>query len=261
MKVKANGVLLNCQVDGREGAPWVIFSNSIANTLAMWDEQAALLSRDWRVLRYDTRGHGGSDGPDGAYSMDMLAADVVGLMDYFKIDRARFVGLSLGGMTGMGLGILHPKRIERLVLCACRADAPAAYQEQWRQRIGVIQEKGVESLVEPTIQRWFPPEFIKSSPAVIDKMRSMIRSTSAKGYIGCGHALIGLNYLSRLGTIKTPTLFVAGKQDQGAAPEVMRAMHAAVSGSRFAEVAPSGHIINIENPKGWADAVVPFLKG
>jgi 3-oxoadipate enol-lactonase len=260
MKVKANGISINCVVEGREGAPWLVFSNSIANTLAMWDEQAAALGRDYRILRYDTRGHGGTDAPDGAYSFEQLVADVIGLMDHFKIEKARFCGLSLGGMTGLGLAIHHAKRIEKLIACACRADAPGPYQDAWRQRIAQINEKGLESLVEPTIQRWFTPEFITKSPPAVDKVRGMIRSTPAQGYIGCGHALIGLNYLPGLGGIKVPTLFVAGKQDQGAPPDVMQAMHKVVPGSRFAEVAPAGHIINMENAKGWADAVVPFLK-
>jgi 3-oxoadipate enol-lactonase len=260
MKIKANGISINCLVEGRDGAPWLIFSNSIANTLAMWDEQVAALSRDYRILRYDARGHGGTDAPEGAYSFDMLVGDVIGLMNHFSISRANFIGLSLGGMTGLGLAIDHPQRIERLVACACRADAPPPYQDAWRQRIAQIQEKGLESLVEPTIQRWFTPGFIASNPAAVEKVRGMMRSTPAHGYIGCGHALIGLNYLSRVPAIKTPTLFVAGKQDQGAPPDVMKAMHTALPGSRFAELDPAGHILNIENPKGWADAVVPFLK-
>jgi 3-oxoadipate enol-lactonase len=260
MKIKANGISINCVVEGHEGAPWLIFSNSIASTLSMWDEQAAALSRDYKILRYDSRGHGGTDAPDGAYSFAMLENDVIGLMNHFSISRASFIGLSLGGMTGLGLAINHPMRLERLIACACRADAPGPYQEAWRQRIAQINEKGLESLVEPTVQRWFTSGFMTANPAAIDKVRGMIRSTPAQGYIGCGHALIGLDYLSRVPDIKTPTLFVAGKQDQGAPPEVMKAMHDALPGSHFAELDPAGHILNIENPKGWTDAVVPFLK-
>ena len=130
MKIKTNGVMLNAEVEGREGAPWLTFSNSLATDLTMWDAQAKALAARYRILRYDKRGHGKSDAPPGPYDLPMLVKDVIGLWDHLGIDRSHFVGLSIGGMTALGLGIDHADRLISIVPCDCRADSPPEFRAE-----------------------------------------------------------------------------------------------------------------------------------
>ncbi len=259
MKAEVNGISINYRVDG-EGGDWVVMSNSLASNHTMWDAEAEVLAREYRVLRYDTRGHGDSGASGGPYSLDMLIADVTGLMDEVGIERAHYIGLSLGGMTGLGFALNAPERLKTLTVCDARADAPAAFRDGWDERIAVVREKGINSLVEPTIERWFTRAFRETKPPVLDKVRGMIRDTSVEGYIGCGRAIQNLYYLPRLGQIKVPTLFVAGAQDLATPPDAMKAMHEAVPGSQYALVDPAGHLSNIENPDAFMRAVGGFLK-
>ncbi|HEY4265320.1 MAG TPA: alpha/beta fold hydrolase [Micropepsaceae bacterium] len=257
MKIKANGISFNCQVDGREGAPWVVFSNSLMTNLSMWDEQAAALSGDFRVLRYDQRGHGGSDAPPGAYSFDVLTADAVALFNAFGIAKAHFVGLSMGGMTAVALAGQHPHRVERLVPCDCGPASTPQSAQQWAERIALAQEKGMEALVEPTVGRWFAAEFLNSDKAAVDKVRAMVRTTPLNGFAGCAQALSNFDLRPNLAGIKHPTLFLCGAKD--AALGGTKALNAGVAGSKLMEIPDAGHISNIENPTMFTRALREFL--
>lgn len=259
MKAEVNGIAINYRIDG-EGGDLVVLSNSLASNHTMWDAEAEVLARDYRVLRYDTRGHGQSEATEGAYSLDMLIGDVTGLMDAVGVETAHYIGLSLGGMTGLGLALGAPERLKTLTVCDARADAPAAFRDGWDERIAVVRENAMEGLVEPTIERWFTQEFRDAKPPVLDKVRGMIRGTSVDGYIGCGRAIQNLYYLPRLRQIKMPTLFVAGAQDVATPPDAMKAMHEAVPGSDYALIDPAGHLSNIENPDDFMRAVGGFLQ-
>jgi len=131
MKVKANGIQFNCKLDGKRGAPWVVFSNSLATNLSMWDEQAAALGDRFQILRYDQRGHGGTDAPTGAYAFDTLVNDVIALLDAFEIERAHFVGLSMGGMTAVALAEKHAHRLDKIVPCDCGPASTPQSAQQW----------------------------------------------------------------------------------------------------------------------------------
>jgi len=213
MKVKANGITFNCEISGREGAPWVVFSNSLMTDLSMWDDQAAALANDFRVLRYDQRGHGGTDAPEGAYSFDTLSADVIALFDALQIKRAHFVGLSMGGMTAVALAEQFPDRVERIVPCDCGPASTPQSAQQWEERIALVKTQGMEALVEPTIGRWYPPEFAAANKPVVDKVRQMIRTTPANGFIGCASALSNFDLRPGLSGIKHRTLFLCGSKD------------------------------------------------
>lgn len=257
--VKANGVDLMTQVDGSADGPWVVLSNSLAATRGMWDPQIGLLTAKYRVLRYDTRGHGGSAAPPAPYSFDDLVGDVIGLLDHFGIEQCSFMGLSLGGMTGLGLALEHPGRIERLVCCDARADNPPPFVQSWIDRIAIVREKGTSALVNGSLERWFNDDFRDRSPDVVASAGAMIAGTSDEGYIGCAEALSGLDYLRRLPTMTVPTLYVVGKQDMGAPADVMAAMAEATPGGLFAEIDPAAHIANWENPTQFNAAIAPFL--
>ena len=171
MKVKANGISINYQIDGPEHAPWLVFSNSLATSLSMWDEQAAALKDRFRVLRYDQRGHGGTDAPAGRYAFDTLLDDALVLMDALGIAKANFSGLSMGGATALGLAERRSDRFERIIVADSPCQSTPQSAQQWEERIAVAQKQGIEALVEPTVLRWFPPETIASNPPYLDKIR------------------------------------------------------------------------------------------
>src|SRR5436190_7404205 len=258
MKIKANGITVNYQVDGPEDAPWLVFSNSLATNLSMWDDQARELKQAYRVLRYDQRGHGGSDAPPGRYTFELLIADVIALMDALAIKKAHFAGLSMGGATALGLAELHPDRLEKVIVCDSPCQSTAASTQQWEERIAVAEKQGMEALVEPTVTRWFPPEAIKTNPPHVDKIRQMIRSTPLQGFIGCAAALANHDYASAATSVKRPVLFVAGEKD-GVTPAAMRKLSERVPGSRYVELAGAGHISNLDAPDAFNHALAEFL--
>ena len=257
MKIKANGISINYQVDGADGAPWLVLSNSLATNLAMWDGQARELRRAFRVLRYDQRGHGATDAPAGRYAFELLIADALALMDALAIKKAHFGGLSMGGATALGLAQKHPDRLDRVIVCDSPCQSTPTSSQQWEERIVVAQKQGMEALVEPTLARWFPPEAIKANPPHLDKVRQMIRTTPVNGFIGCAAALADHNYAAAVATVTRPVLFMVGEKDAAAAP--MRKLHEALPGSRYAELPGAGHISNLDQPEAFTRAVKDFL--
>jgi 3-oxoadipate enol-lactonase len=258
MKVKANGINFNYQVDGSEGAPWIVFSNSLATTTAMWDDQAAALKDSFRVLRYDQRGHGGTDAPEGRYKFDTLLADAAALLDALGIKKAHFAGLSMGGATALGLAERHAARFDRIIVCDSPCQSTPQSAQQWEERIAIAQKQGVEALVEPTIARWFPPETVAKNPPHLDKVRQMFRATPLNGFVGCAAALADHDYASAVAGVKLPVLFMVGEKD-GATPAAMRKLHEKLPGSRFVELPGAGHISNLDRPAEFTRAIRDFL--
>jgi 3-oxoadipate enol-lactonase len=257
MKVKANGININYQIDGADGAPWIVFSNSLATTIAMWDEQAHALKNSYRVLRYDQRGHGGTDAPVGRYAFDTLLADALALLDALSIKKAHFAGLSMGGATALGLAERHPDRFERIIVCDSPCQSTPRSSQQWEERIAVAQKQGIAALVEPTVSRWFPPEILAKNPPHLDKVRAMIRATPVDGFIGCAAALADHDYAAAISGVKCPVLFLVGEKDAPA--PAMRKLHEKLPGSRYVELPGAGHISNMDRPAEFNRAVVEFL--
>ncbi len=259
MIVTTNGIAFNCEIGGREGAPWLTFSNSLATDLTMWDHQVQAFASDYRILRYDTRGHGGSATATGPYSLDLLVDDVAAIWDEIGIDRSHVVGLSIGGMTAVGLALRHAERLLRVVVANARSDNPPGTRNARERRITAIEREGMSALAEPTVERWCSSTFRASNPIAAKKLVAMVRATSLAGYVGCVRALLGLEYELRISEISVPMLFVAGTEDAGVPPDVMRQMHKEVRGSQFIELAQAGHISNIEEPTTLIKAVREFL--
>ncbi|TCT06684.1 3-oxoadipate enol-lactonase [Aquabacter spiritensis] len=261
-KISVNGADLAACVDGEAGKPWLVLSNSLACTLESWRLQMATFTATHRVLRYDTRGHGRSSAPAGPYSMATFAADLVGLMDHFGIDKADIVGLSMGGMTGLGVAITYPDRVNRLVCCAARSDSIPPFVDSWNTRIAAIRAAGgMQGVVDFTIERWFTEGFRAANPDAIEEARAMILACDTEGYIACAEALKGLDYKRSLDTIKAPVLYVAGASDGGAPPAAMKEMAALTPGAAYVEIAPAAHIIPMENPEAYNAAVGGWLSG
>ena len=260
MQIKANGIGINYAIEGKEGAPWLVFSNSLATDLTMWDRQAADFAPSFRVLRYDQRGHGKTEAPAGRYSFDMLIADALALMDALKIETANVCGLSMGGATALGLAQRHPDRVARAIVCDSGCASTPQSAQQWEERIAVAQKDGMEPLVEPTVTRWTPGEIVAKNPPHLDRLRAMVRNTPVNGFIGCAAALADHDFRSTVASTKPPVLFLAGEKDAGGAvPTAMKALHQDLKGSRYVELSGAGHISNLDDPAGFTRAVRDFL--
>jgi 3-oxoadipate enol-lactonase len=257
MQIRANGIRINYRIDGPERAPWLVLSNSLMTNLSMWDDQVAALQSSYRILRYDQRGHGGTEVTEGKYSFDILVADVIGLLDALAIERAHFAGISMGGMTALFLAERHAGRFDHIMACDCGPASTPASAQQWKERIDLAAEKGMEALVEPTVNRWFPRDFVATKAPVLDKVRGMIRSTPFKGFAGCAQALSDYDLRPGLNAISCPVLCVVGSKDATLAG--MEQIHAAVSGSRLVRLEGAGHLSNLEQPQAFTKAIQDFL--
>jgi 3-oxoadipate enol-lactonase len=257
MKTKANAIQLNYEVEGT--GPWVVFSHSLACDLSMWEEQAAALKSGFKVLRFDTRGHGGSDAPAGAYSLDQLADDLHGLLAVLGVTRPHFVGLSMGGMIGMTYALKYPGTFKSLVLCDTSSRIGPDAQPIWDERIRTALQSGMEPLVEPTLKRWFTEAFLSKRPPVVERVARMIRTTPPVGYAGCCHAIPKIDLTSRLRAIDCPTRVVVGEQDVGTPVAMSRAIQEAIPGSDLVILPSASHLSNLEQPAAFNQALLDFL--
>jgi 3-oxoadipate enol-lactonase len=252
-------VKTHSRIDG-SGTRWVTFITGIANDLTIWDGQLPALERDFKVLRYDLRGHGGSETTAGDYTIDILVRDLRTLLDEKRIEKTSLVGLGLGGAIAQAFAIEHPARVERLMPCCCRARMVPDFAAMWHKLRETVQKNGLETIVEPTVQRWFSEDFKAAHPEVLEKVRRMIRGTTQQGYLGVTAAFLGLDVEDRLGRITAPTLYVSGANDHlGGPPELMKGLAAKVKGARHLSVPNAAHIANIQNPEGFNQVLREFL--
>jgi 3-oxoadipate enol-lactonase len=215
-----------------------------------------MLARSFTVLAYDIRGHGGTAATPGDYSLGLLAQDVIALLDALDIERAHYVGLSLGGMIGQQLGAWHGERLASLVLCATTSDAPKA---SWGARVREAREAGVASVVEATVDRWATPGFKLRHPDVIDQMRAMVRGTSLDGYAGCAAAIRDMELAAVLGRIAVPALVVAGEADTSTPLPVLERIAAAIPGAQLVKIPDAAHMPTMERPELCNPALESFL--
>ncbi len=248
------------RIDGR-GERWVTFVTGIANDLSMWDGQVAALERDFNVLRYDLRGHGGTPASGGAYTIELLVSDLAALLDQLNIRRTSVIGLGLGGAIAQAFALAHPDRVDKLMPCCCRARMVPDFAAMWHKLRETVSTNGLESIVEPTVQRWFSEDFKSRHPEVLEKIRKMIRSTTQEGYMGVTAAFLGLDVEAELGSIKAPTLYVSGAEDRlGGPPALMEGLAAKVKGARHVSVPNAAHIANIQNAEGFTRVLMDFLR-
>lgn len=260
MHTEVNGIRVNYRVDGA-GERWVTCVTGIANDLSMWDGQVAALERDFRILRYDLRGHGGTQASKPPYTIDLLVRDLVALLDALKVKRTQLVGLGLGGAIGQAAAIDHPQHFASLAACCCRARMVPDFAVMWHKLRETVSRNGLESIVEPTVQRWFSEEFKAANPSVLDNLRAMIRGTTLDGYLGVTAAFLGLDVEERLPRIKARTLYLSGAEDKlGGPPELMRGLAEKVPGARHASIPGAAHIANIQNPAGFNSVLAGFLR-
>jgi 3-oxoadipate enol-lactonase len=245
-------------VMGPQDAPVLVLSNSLGATLEMWDAQAEALAERFRVVRYDTRGHGGSDVPPGPYSIDDVGGDVVALLDHLGVERAHFAGLSLGGMTGMWLGFNAPERIERLVLlCTSPLLGPP---DGWADRAALVRERGTEAIVDATLERWLTDDFRAEHPNTVQWLTAMLVGMPDQGYANCCAVVEHMDLTDGLPHIAAPTLVIAGAQDPSTPPEHAEGIVAAIPDARLEVLDPGAHLINVERPDDVTRLIVEHLE-
>ena len=233
-------------------------SHSLAANVGMWEDQMSVLT-GYRVLRYDTRGHGGTDAPEGDYTLDQLADDLFALLDALDIDRAHFVGLSMGGMIGQTAALKDPSRFLSLSLCDTSSRVPGEGQALWSERMEMARSQGMEALVESTIDRWFSRTFQIEEPDRVERICEMVRTTPVAGYCGCCAAIRALDLTDRIAEIRLPTLLVVGEDDPGtpvAAHEVIRDR---IEGSQLVVIRDALHFSNVEQADIFNDTLGAFL--
>jgi 3-oxoadipate enol-lactonase len=260
MRIVANSIRMNYELSGKKGAPAVVLSHSLSSSLLMWNPQMDVLNPYFRVLRYDTRGHGHSDAPAGPYTLELLAEDVIGLLNALDMDRVHFVGLSMGGMIGQCLALNHPHRLESLTLCDTASIIPAEAQPLWQDRIDKARKKGMEALSDETMERWFTPSFLSWNPPIVTLIREQILATPAAGYIGCAEAIRKLHYLGRLSEIKLPTLIMVGEDDPGTPVSASEAMNERITDSKLVVLPSARHLSNVEQTETFNVNLLNFLR-
>ena len=254
----ANGLRFRCRLDGPEGAPWIVFSNSLLTDLTLWDAQVAALSGRFRILRYDQRGHGGTEVPQGPTNFDQLAADAEALMAQVGAERATFVGVSMGAATGLLLAARAPGRVSALIASDGQAGTAPGGAEAWQERIDAAAKDGMEAIVEPTLRRWFSPASLEARNPAIERVRGMIRGTPEGGFVACVRALQSYDLRAGLPHLPQPVLLVAGATD-GAMPQTMRRMAEVIPDARYVEIPEAGHLPCVERPDAFNAAVEAFL--
>jgi 3-oxoadipate enol-lactonase len=258
MKVKSNGIEINYEIEG--SGPWITLSHSLACDLHMWDPQMALITKSFRVLRFDTRGHGQSSAPAGEYTLEQMADDVKGLLDALDVKQTHWAGLSMGGMIGQTFALRHPGIFQSMVLADTTSRRHPDAAKLWGERVRIAQEKGMAALVEGTLARWFTEPYRKSHPEVMARVGSGIRATPVAGYVGTCIAISKIDLTARLKEIKCPTLIIVGDQDAGTPPEMAREIHANLPGSELTVIPSAAHLSNIEQTLAFNDALTAFYK-
>ncbi len=257
MKVTANGIEIHYALEG--DGPVVTLSHALGTNLSMWDDQARALQGRYRVLRFDTRGHGQTGAPPGPYSLEQMAEDLHGLLGGLGITQMHFVGLSMGGMIGQVFALKFPAMVQSLVLCDTTSRYPAAAAPVWEERIRTVEAKGMDPLVEATLERWFTAPFRARRTDVVERVAAMIRHTPPQGYIGCCHAIPKIDVTDRLREIRCPALVIVGEEDPGTPVEMARDIHAALPGAELAIVRSASHLSNVEQPEEFTRVLLRFL--
>lgn len=256
-KIRANNIEISYRLDGPEDGAVVMLSNSLMSNYTMWDSQMEALTRSFRVLRYDQRGHGGTETTPGPYSIELLAEDAHALLETLGIQSVHFVGLSMGGFTGQMLTFMHPEKV--LSLCLCDTACEMSPKSLWNERIEMARSEGVAALVSGTLERWFTQPFHTSGAAQLEKVRDMIQGTGVDGYIANAEAIRDMYLCDKLSRITVPTLIVVGEEDPACPVSAADALQAGIAGSNLVIIPKSAHLPNIEQTDSFNETLLGFL--
>ena len=253
-----NGVRICYDLTSDTGLPTLVLSNSLGANLAMWEPQVNPLGSRFRLLRYDTRGHGNSAIAPGPYTIEELGQDVLHLLDFLGIEQASFCGISMGGVIGQWLGVNCPDRIHKLVLA--NTAAKIGVTEVWNTRIETVLSEGLDSVIPGTLERWFTPPFHPAHPDIIAAISAMLHATNAQGYAACCAAIRDADFRASLQTIHAPTLVIAGTHDPVTTPKDGHFLAQNIPGASYVEL-PAAHLSNVEAASEFNAALLGFLDG
>ncbi|MGC2815881.1 MAG: 3-oxoadipate enol-lactonase [Candidatus Acidiferrum sp.] len=249
-------VRIHYELVGAASAPALVFSNSLGENLSMWDPQLAALQKDFCVLRYDTRGHGQSSVTPGPYTIELLARDVLGLLDALNLRRVYFCGLSMGGQTGMWLGLNAPDRLQKLVLC--NTSAKIGTPEFWNPRIETVRKSGMKAISAAVVGRWFSPAYLAKFPAVAETAQRVVENTDPNGYAANCEALREFDAQDTVAGIRVPTLVIAGTNDAATTPAEGQYLASRIPGARYVEL-NAAHLSNLEESNRFNSELMAFL--
>ncbi|MCP5281835.1 MAG: 3-oxoadipate enol-lactonase [Rhodoferax sp.] len=254
-----SSVRIHYQLDGLLDAPVVMLSNSLMSNLSMWDPQMPALLAAFRVLRYDTRGHGESEVTPSPYRIEQLADDAAELIAAVGVGAVHFVGLSMGGMIGQQLAVRHPGKVLSLSLCDTASEMPT--QAMWNDRLATARDQGIAGLVDGTIKRWFVGAFVARSADTIAQVRRMILTTPLEGYIGCASAVRDMSQTHILKQIKAPTQVIVGRDDPACTLAQAQVLQREIAGGTtpLHVIDDAAHLSNIEKPERFTQLLVAFI--
>lgn len=253
----SDGARINFRVDGPADAPALLFSNSLGTSVAMWEPQVDELVNRFRIVRYDTRGHGASDVTPPPYSIDQLGNDALAVLDAAGVERAHVCGLSLGGVTAMWLAVHHPRRVGRLVLA--NTAGRIGNDDFWQARIAAVEAGGMSGVREMVLDRFFSERFHTAHSDVVERIANGLEATPATGYIGACMALRDADLRADVRAIRSPTLIIAGELDAATPPALSEHLNALMPGSRLTVLSGAGHLSNLEAPEEFSGALAGFL--
>jgi 3-oxoadipate enol-lactonase len=256
-EARSDGCRLWFEIGGPRAAPPLLLANSIGTTIDLWGPQLPAWTDRFRLLRYDTRGHGRSEATPGPYALDQLGRDALAVLDAAGIERAAVCGLSLGGLTAQWLALHAPSRVERLVLA--NTAARIGTRESWATRIGQVAAGGMASIVDRVLALWFSEEFRRREPAVVARFAGVLADCPVDGYVGCCAALRDADLRDQLGGVTIPVLVIVGARDRATPPADGAALGEALAEARLLSL-DAAHLANVEQPAGFAAAVVDFLR-
>ena len=250
-------------IEGPQDAPVLVLSNPIGTTRDVWAHQVPVLSRHFRVLRYEPRGHGApearSPAPKGPYTIAELGADVLAVLNGYGIERFAFAGVSLGGMTGIWLAAHAPERVTSLAVC-CAALTPMPDAQAWHDRAALVRKEGMAALAGVVVPRWFTPRFMASEPGQVETVVAMLNGTNPEGYAGCGEAIAAMDLRSQLGSVKAPTLVVSGAEDVAAPPSVGAYTARNIPRARLTVIQGASHFAHYEKPGPVTNALLTHFQ-
>jgi len=256
-KIKIQHTTLNYLFNDFKKEQTIVFSNSLGTDLTMWDKQVESLGAEFNILRYDTRGHGKSEVPEGEYSIEMLGNDVVELLDFLKIEKVNFCGLSIGGLTGQWLGIHEPERLNKLILC--NTAVKIGNKEGWNTRIEAVQKNSLVRIVSATQERWFTPEFVSKNKAEVDAVLAKFVQTPLAGYSSCCAAVRDADFTNEVSEISVPTLIISGTEDLVTTVKDGDFLMEKIPNSILAAF-KTAHISNIEKAEDFTKLLIEFIK-
>lgn len=260
MFITARGLNIHYELSGQKDSPVVLLSHSLASSLKMWEPQVRALEPRFRVLRYDTRGHGTTETTPPPYTLELLGEDALGLLDALNIEKVHWVGLSMGGMIGQAIALSRPHRLLSLSLCDTSAMIPEEAQPIWDERMEGVRQRGMSSQLEATMERWFTPSFLRSDPPILTLIKEELLATPAEGYLGCASAIRKLNYLERLDRVHLPTLIMVGEDDPATPVSASRAIHGRIRDSKLVILRSARHLSNVEQAEAFNGRLLEFLK-